>query len=383
MHAPQPQRAAADLRPVFDRVEASSTEGVAVAMRDEIVTSWQRCATAGLRADQFAVAYDADIDARGRLVWAAESVIERVGADLDGTRIGLVLADEHGRVISRTAGDTRTLSLLDDIQLAPGFLYAESGVGTNAIGTALERRGPTWVAGQEHFADALTRMACAANTLTDPATGRVLGAVDLSCASEDANSLMLPLVKRAAWEIEQRLLEEYSVDERILQEHFLKARRSVRGPVVAINSRTMLANASAARVFEPADRELLWESVVGALSGGQHESTVTWADGRLVGMRCEPLRDGSRLVGAVVWLAGAAGQGAAAPFGWASLTETELAVAERVAEGLTNREAGSLLYMSAHTIDFHLRQIFRKLDVRSRVELTRFILERQIETNLH
>ena len=38
--------------------------------------------------------------------------------------------------------------------------------------------------------------------------------------------------------------------------------------VFAISARTMLVNAAAARVFEPADRELLWEAVVSALSGG-------------------------------------------------------------------------------------------------------------------
>jgi DNA-binding CsgD family transcriptional regulator len=152
----------------------------------------------------------------------------------------------------------------------------------------------------------------------------------------------------------------------------------------------MLVNAAAARVFEPADRELLWEAVVGALSGGQHESTtVTWVHGPPVGMRCEPLLDGGRLVGALLRLEASSSETSDGPprsggrsvptLGWASLTDTELAVAERVAGGLTNREAGAQLYLSPHTIDFHLRQIFRKLDVRSRVELTRLVLGRQAD----
>jgi len=56
------------------------------------------------------------------------------------------------------------------------------------------------------------------------------------------------------------------------------------------------------------------------------------------------------------------------------LTVSELRVAEVVAEGLTNREVGERLYLSRHTVDFHLRQIYRKLGVSSRVALTRFVV---------
>ncbi|MEV0407007.1 LuxR C-terminal-related transcriptional regulator [Actinoallomurus sp. NPDC050550] len=61
--------------------------------------------------------------------------------------------------------------------------------------------------------------------------------------------------------------------------------------------------------------------------------------------------------------------------GWASLTDTERRVAELVAQGLTNREVADQLFMSAHTVAFHLRHIFRKLDVTSRVQLTRLAVE--------
>ena len=55
--------------------------------------------------------------------------------------------------------------------------------------------------------------------------------------------------------------------------------------------------------------------------------------------------------------------------GWASLTDAERRVAVTVAEGRTNPEAAALLHLSRHTVDFHLRQIFRKLSLDSRVEL--------------
>ena len=61
--------------------------------------------------------------------------------------------------------------------------------------------------------------------------------------------------------------------------------------------------------------------------------------------------------------------------GWKSLTDTELATARLVAQGLTNQRIANQLFISTHTVAFHLRQVFRKLDISSRVELTRIALE--------
>jgi DNA-binding CsgD family transcriptional regulator len=57
--------------------------------------------------------------------------------------------------------------------------------------------------------------------------------------------------------------------------------------------------------------------------------------------------------------------------GWAAMTDSELAVARLVAQGLTNREVAERLFISQHTVSGHLRHIFTKLDINSRVELTR------------
>ncbi|MGH3974584.1 MAG: helix-turn-helix transcriptional regulator, partial [Pseudonocardiaceae bacterium] len=58
--------------------------------------------------------------------------------------------------------------------------------------------------------------------------------------------------------------------------------------------------------------------------------------------------------------------------GWDSLTKTERKVAEQVASGLTNRQVASQLFVSPHTVGFHLRQIYRKLEIRSRIDLVRY-----------
>jgi DNA-binding CsgD family transcriptional regulator len=51
------------------------------------------------------------------------------------------------------------------------------------------------------------------------------------------------------------------------------------------------------------------------------------------------------------------------------LTTQELRVALQAAEGKTNKEIGAALFLSPKTIDFHLRRVYRKLDLRSRAEL--------------
>jgi DNA-binding CsgD family transcriptional regulator len=61
--------------------------------------------------------------------------------------------------------------------------------------------------------------------------------------------------------------------------------------------------------------------------------------------------------------------------GWASLTHIEQATARLVAEGLTNKRIADQMFISTHTVAFHLRQVFRKLDIRSRVDLARIALE--------
>ena len=57
---------------------------------------------------------------------------------------------------------------------------------------------------------------------------------------------------------------------------------------------------------------------------------------------------------------------------------TEHGVIDLVAQGLTNRRVADRLFVSPYTVDFHLRSVFRKLGVKSRVELTRLALEHAI-----
>jgi DNA-binding CsgD family transcriptional regulator len=382
----RPGGATETVQALLDRaVDAGGTTGI----RDEIIGSWRRSADAGLCPEALDVPFDGDVDDRGRLAWAAAPVLSRVGADLEGASMGLLLTDERGVVLARSAANRAAVDRLDEIRLAPGFVYGEERVGTNAIGTALKQMAPAVVQREEHFAYAFTHMACAAMTVVDPRTGQVMGVVDLSCAAGDANPLMLPLAKRAVWEIEQRLLDGEPPNERVLLESFRRATRTSRGPVIGISRRSALVNAAATDLLGASDQRGWWEHVQASLIDGDRTCALTGHDGADVTWRCSAVIDGGEVVGALLSADTSEGElrgtgrtrrSSARDFGWESLTDTEVAVATHVSAGMTNKEAAARLFVSPHTIDFHLRQLFRKLNVRSRVELTRVVLEHQILT---
>jgi DNA-binding NarL/FixJ family response regulator len=46
-----------------------------------------------------------------------------------------------------------------------------------------------------------------------------------------------------------------------------------------------------------------------------------------------------------------------------------------VVDGLTDREVADRLVLSTHTVRHHVKRVYQKLDVRSRVELTRLVAD--------
>ena len=73
--------------------------------------------------------------------------------------------------------------------------------------------------------------------------------------------------------------------------------------------------------------------------------------------------------------ADASSRASAPTTGWEAMTDSELAVARLVAEGLTNREVAERLFVSPHTVSSHLRSVFAKLDINSRLALARIAAE--------
>ena len=56
-----------------------------------------------------------------------------------------------------------------------------------------------------------------------------------------------------------------------------------------------------------------------------------------------------------------------------ALSPQELQCALAVAEGMTNREAATALFLSPKTVEYHLHKVYIKLGITSRAQLTRIL----------
>lgn len=68
----------------------------------------------------------------------------------------------------------------------------------------------------------------------------------------------------------------------------------------------------------------------------------------------------------------AAGGATAVPGADAGLSEKEIAVLVELCQGRTNKEIAAQLWLSEQTVKFHLRNIYRKLGIKSRTEAVRY-----------
>ncbi len=143
--------------------------------------------------------------------------------------------------------------------------------------------------------------------------------------------------------------------------------------------------AEAADLFDDSGRPLAaaWAledvAAVAARAGDRAGAVRALERAQTLTARCGADRETTRLHQTLRTLGekGRSARATGAATGWAALTESELRVARLVAEGLTNRATARSLFLSPHTVDTHLRHIYAKLGVSSRVELVRLALRHE------
>ncbi|MFI7541732.1 GAF domain-containing protein [Actinoplanes sp. NPDC049599] len=171
-------------------------------VRDVVAASWRRSAGARVSPDSTAPIElsDGDLEA-----YRAAHPLARVlpifrdllgGLADDGDHL-MAVCDAHGRLLW-VEGTTSVLRGAESMNFVPGARWDEAHAGTNAPGTALAVDHPLQIFATEHFTRGVQRWTCAAAPIHDPATGRLLGAIDVTGGDHLANPHSLALVRATA-----------------------------------------------------------------------------------------------------------------------------------------------------------------------------------------
>ena len=127
----------------------------AAGVSDVVAASWERSQAAGVDVSHPNSAFAGDVDAASLLIRSARPVLQQLEADTADMPLVIALTDNKARVVQRIDSSAAVARLLDRVDLAPGFDYSESTMGTNGIGTVFEAGQPISVVGPEHFSENL------------------------------------------------------------------------------------------------------------------------------------------------------------------------------------------------------------------------------------
>jgi transcriptional regulator of acetoin/glycerol metabolism len=263
-------------------------------VREPILASWTRSRLWRVPTDHIDLTYDSDRDQDTLLIRAARPVVGDVADKFATEPVSVILCDADGVVLLRRTGDSALDHHLDRVSLAPGFSYAESAVGTNGIGTALEGRGPALVFGHEHYVEHLEDLACAGVPIRHPVSGKLLGVIDLTCWRQDAGMMMSTTASVIARRIEETLLEHSGRREVALLNDYLAACQRNRGLVFALGEDLLMMNDRARAQLDPADQAPLLAEAAEALNSGRPgQLVVDLPSGLTARVQCRPsFRDG-------------------------------------------------------------------------------------------
>ncbi|MFF5113537.1 GAF domain-containing protein [Streptosporangium sp. NPDC000509] len=192
-------------------------------IRAPILNSWRRCQATGLPPGGFQTRLLDDLNYDSPLIRAARPVLDRLRTTIAGTSSGVFLSDSSGVLFLRALGDTSMRAAADANGVIPGFSYAESDIGTNAVGSTLLERRTYQVSGNEHLWEKFHKFAAVGTPILNPLSGRVEGVMCVAALDERANAQMTAVAQRSAHDIEQRLLEFSAERERALLKRFLSA----------------------------------------------------------------------------------------------------------------------------------------------------------------
>lgn len=299
-----PNSAARMLRVAAARADFLEYGGAGAAgVSDLVAASWERSQAAGVDVSRPHSAFAGEVDTSSLLVRCAQPVLAQLEADTADMPLVIALTDNRARVVRRIDSSSAVARLLDRVDLAPGFDYSESTMGTNGIGTVFEAGQPVSVIGPEHFSENLHLFACTGAPVIDPITGRVEGVLDVSTLADVWSPVMHTLVKSAAKDIARNLLMDRSQSQHAIFDTYLRVTaRCGRQAVFAFGESIFMANPVAQQLFDADEQRMMREHATFLMASRERASdTVALSGGtRLVHIRGTRILVGSAVAGMVV-----------------------------------------------------------------------------------
>jgi transcriptional regulator of acetoin/glycerol metabolism len=261
-------------------------------VRREIVLSWRRSLLSGVDPAGTDLPRDEAAAPPERLLHAARPVVDRLAGELAGMPVWSFLADRECRLVRYVVGDPALIPQLEARGAVPGARFGEDMVGTNGLGTAVERQQPFIVAGSEHFRAHESEATTVAAPVRDPVTGRLVGLLNVNCPYRLTNELLVPFISEFARSIEARLLAQSSAASRAMLDELLRVSRRCSLPVAAVSGDLFIATTAAARMLDGPDHELLRQwARSGTARDRERTATLQLTRGRAVTARRLPLSE--------------------------------------------------------------------------------------------
>jgi hypothetical protein len=208
-----------------DAVLGGSPGARGAGVRPEVRASWARSLAAAVDPERARPPHDYDraelTDRRAAHPLASVLPVLRdtLTDAAEQARHMMIVTDGKGRILWRE-GARAVLTRAERVDLVEGTRWSEDTVGTNAMGTALAGAAPVRIHSAEHLVSAYHPWTCAAAPVRDPATGRVVGTVDVTGPEESFHPTTLALVTAAARLAEHRLLAIAEAHDRRLREEY-------------------------------------------------------------------------------------------------------------------------------------------------------------------
>jgi hypothetical protein len=208
-----PQQRAREIALAHARFLSShALAGTGPGLRDVVARSWVRSSNAhlGQGADPPVTLTDDDLSAY-RSAHPLSKVIgvlrQLVGSAADDGDYLMAVSDAAGQLLW-VEGHRVARARAEKMNFMEGAWWDEAHAGTNAPGTALALDHEVQIFATEHFLSSVQAWTCSAAPIHDPATGQVLGVIDITGGNGVANPLSLALVRSAARASEAELARQ-------------------------------------------------------------------------------------------------------------------------------------------------------------------------------